>query len=328
MIFITGCNGLAGSFIARKLLSNGEKILALKRMSSDLSLVSDIESSIQWLEGDIADTEILNKAMEQCDTVIHAAAIISYAPRNREKMYKVNVEGTANVVNAALKNNIKKFCFIGSIAALGRKKDALFINENALWEESEMNTHYAKSKYLAELEVWRAIEEGLPAFIVNPSVILGPGNWENGSTKIFQYIYKRNKFYTNGHINYIDVQDVASIIVELLNKNNFGERFILNAGSVTYNELFTTIARSFQVKPPTISVGKMLSELVWRMESLRTMFSASEPIITKETVKLADFSFEFQNEKISQLLGYTFLPLQTTTDNACRELTSRYVNKK
>jgi dihydroflavonol-4-reductase len=328
MIFITGCNGLAGSFIARKLLSNGEKILALKRKSSDLSLVSDIESSIQWLEGDIADTEILNKAMAQCNTVIHTAAVISFSPRNREQMYKVNVEGTANVVNAALKNNIKKFCFISSIAALGRKKDELIINENALWEDSEMNTHYAKSKYLAELEVWRAIEEGLPAFIVNPSVILGPGNWENGSTKIFQYIYKKNKFYINGHLNYVDVQDVASIIVELLNKNTFGERYILNAGSVTYKELFTTIARSFQIKPPSISVGKVLGELIWRMESLRTMFSASEPIITKETVKLADFSYEYQNKKIVQLLGYTFSPLQTTTNNTCRELTGRYVHKK
>ncbi len=328
MIFITGCNGLVGSFIARKLLSNGEKILALKRTSSDLSLINDVASSIQWLDGDISDTEILNKAMEQCDTVIHAAAIISFSPRQREKMYKVNVEGTANVVNAALKNNIKKFCFISSIAALGRKKNEWIINEGAMWEDSEMNTHYAKSKYLAELEVWRAIEEGLPAFIVNPSVILGPGNWENGSTKIFQYIYKKNKFYTNGHINYVDIRDVVAIIVELLNKNSSGERFILNAGSITYKELFITIAGSFKIEPPTIAVGKIFGELAWRMESIRALLSESEPIITKETVKLSAFSFEYQNRKISQLLDYNFLPLEATIDNTCRELTGRYVNKK
>ena len=327
MIFITGCNGLIGSFIARTLLAKGEKILALKRSSSDLFLLHDIETSILWLEGDIMDTEILNKAMEQCDTVIHAAAVISFSSRHRENMYKINVEGTANVVNAALKNNIKKFCFISSIAALGRKKGELTIDENALWEESDMNTHYAKSKYLAELEVWRAIEEGLPAFIVNPSVVLGPGNWENGSTKIFHYVYKKNKFYTNGHINYVDVQDVASIIVELLSRNCAGERFILNAGRVTYKELFTTIANSFRVNPPSIEVGPVLSEIAWRIESVRNLFTSSEPIITKETVRLADFSFEYPNKKISDFLGYKFLSLEVTTDTACKELIKKYVNK-
>ncbi len=327
MIFITGCNGLIGSFIARKLLSNGEKVLALKRQSSDMSLLKGVENSIQWLEGEISDTEILDKAMSQCDTVIHAAAIISFSPSNRDKMYKVNVEGTANMVNAALKNNISKFCFISSIAALGRKKNELIINETALWEDSEMNTHYAKSKYLAELEVWRGIEEGLPAFIINPSVVLGPGNWENGSTKLFQYIYKKNKFYTNGYISYVDVEDVAEIAVTLLKKNTTAERYILNAGRVTYKELFTSIARSFNIKPPTIEVGSILSEIAWRIERIRTMFGDSEPIITKETAKLSGFSFEYENRKISELLEYKFRNLDATTKRTCDQLLHRYVNK-
>jgi dihydroflavonol-4-reductase len=327
MIFITGCNGLVGSFIARKLLSKGEKIIALKRKSSDLSLVKDIEASIEWLEGDIFDTQILNKAMEQCDTVIHAAAVISFSPSGREQMYKVNVEGTANVVNAALNNNIKKFCFISSIAALGRKKNELTINENALWEDSEMNTHYAKSKYLSEVEVWRGIEEGLPAFIVNPSVVLGPGNWENGSTKIFNYIFRKNKFFTNGFINYVDVEDVATIVTDLLNRNVSGERYILNAGKVTYEELFNSIARFFNVKPPGFRVGKILSEIAWRVERIRSLFSGSEPILTKETVKLSGFSFEYQNKKIKELVGFEFTPLEATTSKTCSELMKRYVNK-
>jgi dihydroflavonol-4-reductase len=327
MIFITGCNGLIGSFIARKLLSNGEKVIALRRKSSDLFLVKDIESSIQWLEGDIADTEILNKAMEQADTVIHAAAIISFSPRLREKMYKVNVEGTANVVNAALKNKIRKFCYISSIAALGRKKGETIIDEKALWEDSEMNTHYAKSKYLAELEVWRAIEEGLPAFIINPSVVLGAGNWESGSTKLFHYVYNRNKFYTKGHISYVDVNDVASIALELLQRNSIGERYILNAGRVSYQELFNLIACSFTVKPPGIEVGKILAEIAWRVEGIRTMFSASEPILTKETARLSEFSYVYKNEKIKEFLNYEFTPLEKTISQTCRELKDRYVHK-
>jgi dihydroflavonol-4-reductase len=327
MIFITGCNGLVGSSIARKLLTEGEKIIALKRNASDLSLLKDIETSIEWVEGDIFDTEILNKIMERCDTVIHAAAIISFSPANRSKMYRTNVEGTANVVNAALKNGIKKFCYISSIAALGRKKGELIIDENALWEDSEMNTHYAKSKYLAELEVWRGIEEGLPAFIVCPSVVLGPGNWENGSTRIFKYIFKKNKFYTKGHINYIDVEDVANIVVELLKKNVPGERYVLNAGGVSYKELFDIMARSFKVKAPDYEVGKILSEIAWRMEKIRGLFSDSEPILTKETVKLSGFSYEYKNEKISRFLEYKFQALEATVDRTCKELIRRYVNK-
>ncbi len=327
MIFITGCNGLVGSFIARELISQGHKIIALKRSSSDLSLLKDIESSIQWLEGDISDTEILNKAMEQADTVIHAAAIISYSARHRENMYKVNVEGTANVVNAALKNKIKKFGYISSIAALGRKKGESVIDENALWEDSDMNTHYAKSKYLAELEVWRAIEEGLPAFIVNPSVVLGPGNWNNGSTKIFKYVFNENKFFTKGHLSYVDVKDVASVVVKLLKENCVGERFILNAGRISYQELFTTIACYFEVKPPAMEVGKILSEIAWRVERIRSVFGDSEPILTKETVRLSGLSFEYQNEKIKKLLNYEFTSLETTVSETCRELKSRYVNK-
>lgn len=327
MIFITGCNGLVGSTVARMLLARGEKISALKRKSSDLSLVRDIESSIEWIEGDIFDTEVLNKAMAQADTVIHAAAIISFAPSKRKMMYDTNVQGTANVVNAALKNNIKKFCYISSIAALGRKKDEFIIDENALWEESEMNTHYAKSKYLAELEVWRGIEEGLPAFIVNPSVILGPGDWKNGSTKIFNYIFKENKFYTKGHVSYVDVKDVAGIIVKLLDKNVMGERFILNAGRATYQELFVLIARYLNVKAPAIEVGKFVAEIAWRVEKIRAMFSDSEPILTKETVKLAGLSFNYKNEKVSRFLDYKFAPLEQTIAQTCQDLKDRYVNK-
>lgn len=203
----------------------------------------------------------------------------------------------------------------------------MIINEAALWEDSEMNTHYAKSKHLAEIEVWRGIEEGLPAFIVNPSVVLGPGDWNNGSTKLFKYIHNKNKFYTNGFISYVDVEDVAKIILELLNKNIVGERFILNAGHVTYKELFKSIARSFNLNAPSIEVGKFLSEIAWRIERLRSLFSRSEPIITKETVKLAKYSFQYENKKIVNLLNYKFLNLDETTKKTCDKLLQIHVNK-
>jgi dihydroflavonol-4-reductase len=326
MIFITGCNGLVGSFVARKLLSEGHAILALRRKNSDCSLLYDIQDQIEWIEGDVLDIGILNEAIKRCDTVIHTAAVISFSPKKRKEMYKINVEGTANIVNAALAGQVRHFCYISSIAALGRKKDTPVVSETALWEDSDRNTHYAKSKYLAELEVWRGIEEGLPAFIVNPSVILGPGNWERGSTKLFKYIYNENKFYTNGNINYVDVYDVAEIIVRLLGKNVAGERFILNAGTMTYKELFERIAKAFGKKAPTIEVGTLLAEVAWRIEHLRTLFHSNEPIITKETARMSGYSYTYENAKIKQLLGYEFAPVKESIDRICQELTTRSVN--
>jgi dihydroflavonol-4-reductase len=328
MIFITGCNGLVGSNIARSLLTQGEKIVALKRKNSDLSLVYDIVNSIEWIEGDLFDTALLNKVMSTCHTIIHAAAVISFAPRMRSEMYRVNVEGTANVVNAALLNpTIKKFCYISSIASLGRKKNEPIITEDSLWEESEMNTHYARSKYLAELEVWRGIEEGLPAFIVNPSVILGAGNWNNGSTKIFQYVYQENKFYTDGFISYVDVDDVTQLVLALLKKNMVGERYILNAGRVSYQELFATIASHFQKKPPSIKIHRVLAEIIWRIASVKAIFSKDEPILTKETVRLSKLTFEYKNDKISTELNFIFKPLTQTIEHTCPKLLQLNVHK-
>jgi len=327
MIFITGCNGLIGSFIARQLLSQGEKILALRRKNSDMSLLKDIENQIQWIEGDIMDTEVLNFAIKQCDTIVHAAAIISFSPSERELMYKINVEGTANVVNAALINNVKKFCHVSSVAALGRKKGETTVTEKILWEDSENNSHYAKSKYLAELEVWRGIEEGLKAFIICPSVVLGPGNWENGSTKLFKYIFNKNRFYTKGIVNYVDVRDVATIVSGLLSKNIVGEKFIVNAGRVYYKELFSIMAENFKVPAPKIEAQRWLAEIVWRLERIRTIFSASEPLLTKETARLSDFSYDYKNEKIKEVLNYQFVKLSDTIMYSCNELKSRYVNK-
>jgi len=328
MIFITGCNGLVGSHIARQLLLGNPKIIAFRRKTSDMSLVKDIEKYITWVEGDIMDVELLKKTISNCDTVIHSAAIISFSPKRRNQMYTINVQGTTNVVNAALVNNVKRFCYVSSIAAIGRKKNNNVIDEKSLWEEHEYNTHYAKSKYLAELEVWRGIEEGLPAFIINPSVILGQGNLDNGSTKLFNYVFRKNKFYTNGYLNYVDVDDVASITVKLIEKECVGERFILNAGNVSYKDLFSKIATASNLYPPSIKVTKFFAELFWRLENIRSLFSSSEPIITKETVRLSNHCFKYSNAKITNFLNHQFTPLSETIAKTTSFFKNSNVNKK
>jgi nucleoside-diphosphate-sugar epimerase len=320
MIFITGCNGLVGSFVARKLIQEGYQVRALRRKSSDLTLVQDIAAQIEWVEGDILDLPGLSKAMAGVSAVIHSAAMISFAPADKVRMHKINVEGTTNVVNVCLANNVSKLCHVSSVAALGRKKNDQFITEEAKWEHSGYNSNYAQTKYLAELEVWRGIAEGLPAVIVNPSVILGPGNWEQGSTKLFKYVWDERAFYTGGSINYVDVRDVSQIIFQLIHSEITLERFILNGGSIKIKELFDKIATQFGRKPPYMPVNSLLAAVAWRIEYMRSMVTGKEPLITRETAQIAQKEYVYLNEKVKQKLHYSFHPIDDTIAWTCREL--------
>jgi dihydroflavonol-4-reductase len=325
MIFITGANGLVGSFIVRKLLSNNYRVKALKRENSDLSLLEGVSDKIEWVNGDICDIKLIDQSLEGIETVIHTAAIVSFAPQLKNLMFQVNVEGTANVVNSALKSKVKKFIHISSVAALGRKKNQQVIQESSFWEDSSYNSNYAKSKYLAELEVWRGMEEGLDGFILNPSVILGPGNWDSGSTKIFKYIWKENPFYSGGSMNFIDVRDVSNILLRLMEENKGNkERFILNSLSMSYKDLFYSIADTMNKKRPGYKAGLFLSEIAWRMEAAKAFITGGSPLLTKETVKLSKNSYFYDNSKISKLLNYEFIAPQQTIDWTCRELLNKY----
>ncbi|MFC0183961.1 SDR family oxidoreductase [Pseudarcicella hirudinis] len=207
-----------------------EKVAGFKRPESDLSLLKGLEDQITWFEGDILDVLSLEEAISKADYVVHTAAMVSFAPKDRNKMLRINVEGTANVVNMCLLYKVKKLCFVSSVAAIGRKfsngasDTSNLIDEKAQWEESPLNSNYAKSKYQAELEVWRGVAEGLDAVVVNPSIILGEADWYKSSTQLFKYVYDENKYYTGGTINYVDVQDVAEIIYKLLHSDIVNER--------------------------------------------------------------------------------------------------------
>jgi nucleoside-diphosphate-sugar epimerase len=320
MIFITGCNGLVGSFVARKLIQEGYQVRALKRTSSDLTLVQDIAGQIEWIEGDILDLASLAKAIPGATQVIHSAAVISFNPADRARMHKINVEGTANIVNVCLANGVSKLCYVSSVAALGRKKNDHLISEEAKWEHSPYNSYYAQTKYLAELEVWRGMAEGLPAVIVNPSIILGPGNWELGSTKLFKYVWDGHAFYTEGSVNYVDVRDVAQIIFQLIRSEITLERFILNGGTIKIKELFEQIAARFGKKPPYLQVTSLVASVAWRIEYIRSLITGKEPLITRETAQAAQKNYIYMNEKVKQTLHYSFYPIEETIAWTCKEL--------
>jgi dihydroflavonol-4-reductase len=327
MVLLTGCNGLIGASIARQLLKNGHQIRAIKRKNSDLSYLKDIEKNIEWVEADILDILSLEQAIDGTTTVVHVAAVVSFAPKDIQKMYKTNVEGTANVVNICLEKNVKKLLHVSSVAALGRpdlqKIDpdtVININENQKWEDSQLNSHYAKSKYKAELEVWRGVAEGLAAVVVNPSVVLGEGNWHQSSTQLFKYVHDKKKYYTEGFINYVDVQDVARAVVKLLESPIVNERFVISAGHTTYKALFESIATNFGIAAPSKPVTPFLANIVWRIEAIKSWFSGKAPLLTKETAQTARTKFIYDSQKIQKDIDFNFTDLNQTLARVCAYL--------
>ncbi|MFT7271303.1 MAG: dihydroflavonol-4-reductase, partial [Spirosomataceae bacterium] len=313
-ILITGANGLVGSAVAKRFIAEKHHVKALCRSTADLSLLDEIKDDIELIEGNIMDVLGLQKALRNVDMVIHTAAIVSFNPRERSKMYHVNVQGTANVVDTCLESGVKRLLFVSSIAALGRpanpkkNKELIKINEDQKWEESPLNSHYAKSKYLAECEVWRGQAEGLLVSVLNPSVILGEGDWSRSSTQLFKYVYDENRFYTLGSLNYVDIKDLTEIIYQLTEQRICGERFVVNAGTITYKEFFEKAATAFGKKPPKVLIKPWMTEVLWRIEAIRSRLSGSSPLITKETSKSARTHFHYVNKKIKGKLGISFTP--------------------
>lgn len=309
-VFITGATGLVGSYVCRQLLENGHEIRAVKRNSSKMTLLEDIAVRIDWVVGDMNDTEFLEESLNGIEAVIHAAAIISFDKRWEQKMYQTNILGTADLVNACLKLGVKKLLHISSVAAIGRKTGQIKLSEADRWEGTEFDSIYARSKYLQELEVWRGAQEGLEVKIVNPSVILGPGLWgQGGSTSVFKYAYDEKAFHPEGTVNYVDVRDVASVVTQLLESDIKDERFILNAGTLNYKEFFGQIAKAFGKKPPQKVVKPWMLKLAVTFEFMRSRITGKEAMITKDTAILSKANFHFQNEKITKALNFKFKPL-------------------
>jgi len=239
-------------------------------------------------------------------------------------MYRVNVEGTANVVNMALEKNVNRMIHISSVAALGRTATGGSVNEEKKWEETKVNTHYAKSKYRGELEVWRGISEGLLGVILNPSTILGYGDWNNSSCAIFKNIYEEFKWYTPGINGFVDVQDVARVVVSMVDSTISEQRFVVNGDNWAFKKLMDTIAGSLGKKKPSRQTTPLLLNIAWRMEKLKSFFTGKKPLLTRESARVAISQTLFENDKILKALpGFSFTPLQQTIQQASKKYLDR-----
>lgn len=321
MVLVTGGTGFLGSYIIKQLVEKDYAVRAIRRSNKLPSWISkEIFEKVDWVEGDVLDVVALHDAMVGVDTVIHSAAIVSFVKKDRNEMYKVNVEGTANVVNMALEKNVRRFIHISSVAALGRTTGGSHVNEEKKWEESKVNTHYAKSKFKAELQVWRGFSEGLEGIILNPSTILGYGDWNSSSCAIFKNVYEEFKWYSPGINGFVDVEDVARAAILLMESKINEERFIVNGDTWPFKKLQDTIADGFGKKHPNKQTTPLLMALAWRIEKIKSMFTGKRPLLTKESAKVAQSQTWFENDKIRKALPeFSFTPLEESIKKACEK---------
>jgi len=317
-ILVTGSTGLLGSHVIKRLIEQGKRVKALYR--SHIPAIIGKEK-VSWVKGDILDVVAMEEVMKDVSVVYHCAAIVSYSAKRRNELFKTNIEGTANIVNAGLNAGVKKLCFVSSVSALGKTRDGNVITEEVAWSEETNTSNYGKSKYLAEVEVWRGIGEGLPAVIVNPSIILGAGNWNDSSTKIFKTAYEEFPWYTEGVTGFVDVEDVVSAMIQLMESEISGERFLLNGENRPYKEVFTMAANAFAKKAPGKKVSRLMANIVWRLEAVKSLFTGDEPLLTKETADAAQSVHYYDNSKLKSFLpAFAFTPVDQTIKRVCDEL--------
>lgn len=317
-----------GAHLLIELLSKGEQVRALKRSSSNLThtrsvfefyLKDTAESEfakIEWVEGDLSDVVSLQDAIEGCNTVYHAAALVSFLKKDFNEMWRINKIGTENVVNVCQGSNVNQLCYISSTASIGKNGVDTFFTEENKWTSDKHNTNYSISKHSAEMEVWRGIEEGLNAVILNPSVILGPGNWNESSISIFKAVKKGLKFYTPGMNAFVDARDVASLAVSAVEKEITGQRYLVVSENLYFKDLFDKIAKAFGVKPPKHLVKPWMASLAWKIEGFLRVIFGRKQNITRETARSSMSISQYSNEKIKTEFNHEFIPIQDSIENA------------
>ncbi|MFC6877319.1 NAD-dependent epimerase/dehydratase family protein [Flavobacterium myungsuense] len=316
MVLITGATGLVGSHLALHLLENNERVRAIYRTTSSIEKTKslfklyekeNLFEKIEWVQADITDIPSLEVAFKNIEYVYHCAALISFDPKDEKQLRKINIEGTANIVNLCLAYTIKKLCYVSSIAALGNLKEyETTITEETEWNPELYHSDYAISKYGAEIEVWRGYKEGLPIVIVNPGVLLGPGFWKTGSGEIFTKVQKGLLFYTKGITGFVTVNDVVKIMTQLMKSNINGERYIVIAKNISFEKILTTIAKALNVNSPSIYAKPWITEIVWRIDWLLSTFFNCKRRLSKDMVQSLHSENFISNEKVKRNLDFTF----------------------
>ncbi len=325
MILVTGGTGLLGAHLLYKLAKNNESVRAIYRTQHKLDHVKSVFATytdnyqtmfndIEWMQADLLDIPSLSEAFKDINYVYHCAAFVSFEPNKFQLLRKSNIEGTANIVNQCIANNVKKLCHVSSIATVRDSANNEDITETSVWNSEDDHSVYAITKYGAEMEVWRASQEGLDTVIVNPGVILGAGIWHYGTGSLFKKAHKGLKFYTSGNIALVDVEDVVSIMIKLTKSDVKNERFILVAEQWSYKTFFEALSKSVNVKPPKKLAGRSLLTFLWKLDWLKHKLTGKQRLLTKHIVQSLTTEKHYNNNKIKTTLDYSFKPVDKSIE--------------
>lgn len=328
MILVTGGTGLVGAHLLLHLVKKDVSVRAIHRKNSNLKAVekvfnyyesagSDLFKKINWVEADINDVTSLEIAFENVAFVYHVAAFISFDPRDYKQLLKVNAEGTANIVNLCIAFNVKKICYVSTIGTIGKSISNHHATEENEWNNQHVNV-YALSKYEAEMEVWRASQEGLSVVMVNPGVILGPGFWESGTGNLFTTANKGYSYYPPGGTGFITVHDVVRMMVELMNSEISNERFIAVSQNLSFKEILTLLSTSLGRKEPKIALKFWQLEIGRVFDFIWSTISGKPRKITKSNIYSLKHRDEYDNSKIKEFLNFEFETLQPTIAFSCQ----------
>ena len=319
MILVTGATGFLGAELIHQLTSQNIQVRALKRKTSKIPDLTAANELVEWFVADINEPEDLADAFEGVTQVYHCAAFISFDPKDKNKLIKINIEGTSNIVNLCMHHGAR-LLHVSSIAALGDAKKGEQITEKDFWEYNPHVHSYAISKYEGEMEVWRGIAEGLDAVIVNPAVIIGKNAGFTGSGAIFKLVKDGLKFYTDGATGVVDVEDVAKAMILLMNSELNDERFTLSANNLHYKDFFAAIADGFAVKRPSTEAKPWMLGIAWRAAKLASIFTGKAPALTKDAARSSFNLSYYSNEKIKKAINFEFKPLNQSIAEVCEAL--------
>lgn len=330
MNLVTGGTGLVGTHILYSLVLGGEEIRAIKRPTSNLEWVKRVfhyyrpkewehlYQKIQWVDADLADQDALEDTLKDVRRIFHSAAVVSFDPRDKNKMMRVNRDGTRLLVNLALERDVDYFGYISSVAALGmRYSDGIYVvSENEPWKTSDDKPDYAVSKFMGELEVWRGIEEGLSAGIVNPTVVLGPGDWYRGSGALFRRLARGLAFYPIGNTGFVDVRDVVSVLLWMADNRIKGERYLVSAGDVSYFDFFSRVSKAFGRRVPKYAVTPFAGNLALIGDAIISRITGKPAEITKHTLRAGRRKIHYDTSKLERDYPGNLIPVSESVQNA------------
>jgi nucleoside-diphosphate-sugar epimerase len=335
MILVTGGTGLIGSHLLYFLSLKHDSIRAIYRTKKKIESVkhvfsyysSDVEeqfSKIEWIQATLNDIPRLTEAFANITNVYHCAALVSFDPNVYIKLRRINIQGTANIVNLCVTNRITKLCYVSSVAAVGKSESNGEVDEDTPWDPEENHSVYAITKYGAEMEVWRGTQEGVDAIIVNPGIVIGPGFWRSSSGSFFSLINRGLKYYTQGVTGYVDVQDVVKCMILAMESSIINERYILISENLSFKSFTLKMAEQLGVPPPKKEAKNWLLQVGWRLDWLRCKIKRKRRKLTKNTAKSITRKIYFRNEKVRDHLNFEFISI----DESIKQTSSLFLKDR